>query len=72
MVIKLAKITLVYVEDDEEGFKNPQTVTITRGGIEDLQDVCIFLAEAIRASGYTFVEDIIITSKHGNEVRSYW
>ena len=68
----MAKITLIYTEDEEEGFKNPQTVMITKGGIEDLQDVCSFLAEAIRSSGYTFVQDIIITSKHGNEVRSYW
>jgi hypothetical protein len=49
----MATISLTYVDDE---LQQPQVNTITRSGVEDLDDVLDFLADALRSSGYTYVE----------------
>jgi len=68
----LAKITLIYTEDDEDGIQHTQSTIITRDKVDDLQDVCTFLMDAINSVGYTYVEGVTVHKSSGDEVRSYF
>ena len=61
----MAKITLMYVEDDEDGMTHQQTMELTRNGVEDIYDVLNFLSDAIRASGYTQYDRVGVATNKG-------
>ena len=61
----MAKITLSYVEDDEDGMTHQQTMELTRNGVEDIYDVLNFLSDAIRASGYTQYDRVGVATNKG-------
>ena len=61
----MAKITLTYVEDDEDGMTHQQTMELTRNGVEDIYDVLNFLSDAIRASGYTQYDRVGVATNKG-------
>jgi len=68
----LAKITLIYTEDDEDGIQHTQTMILSRDKVDDLQDVCTFLMDAVNSAGYTYVDGVTIHKSNGGEVRSYF
>ena len=61
----MAKITLSYVEDDDDGMTHQQTMELTRNGVEDIYDVLNFLSDAIRASGYTQYDRVGVATNKG-------
>lgn len=61
----MAKITLTYVEDDEDGMTHQQTMELSRNGVEDIYDVLNFLSDAIRASGYTQYDRVGVATNKG-------
>ena len=61
----MAKITLSYVEDGDDGMTHQQTMELTRNGVEDIYDVLNFLSDAIRASGYTQYDRVGVATNKG-------
>lgn len=66
----MAKIQLTYTEDDADGLPYGQEVTITRDDVEDMYDVLAFLSDAVRASGYGFVDRMAYATNKGETVWS--
>mgnify|MGYP003637096142 FL=1 len=65
----MAKITLTYEEDKESGLTYDQTVTITRDGVEYIEDVLDFLAEALKAAGHSYVDRVGYSTDKGE---TFW
>ena len=61
----MAKITLTYVEDEDDGMTHQQTMDLSRDGVEDIYDVLNFLSDAIRASGYTQYDRVGVATNKG-------
>lgn len=66
----MAKITLTYQENENDGLPYGQVVTIGREGVEDVYDVLDFLSEALKASGYGFVDRVGYSTRKGEMVWS--
>jgi hypothetical protein len=61
----MAKVTLTYVEDEDDGLKHMQTVTITRNNVEDIYELLNFLSEGVRSIGQTQYERVGVSTKQG-------
>ena len=61
----MATVTLTYVEDEDDGLKHMQTVTITRNNVEDIYELLNFLSEGVRSIGQTQYERVGVSTKQG-------
>lgn len=52
----MATVSLLHIEDELDGLSNTKTMEMTRDGVDDLDQFLVFLGDAIRASGYTYVD----------------
>jgi hypothetical protein len=67
----MAKTTYIYEEEEEDGFRSPQTVALSKGGVDELDDLMHFIGNCIRASGFTYVERIAWENEDGQVFWSY-
>ena len=66
----MAKVTLTYVEDEDDGMQHMQTVTISRDNVEDVYGLLDFLSDGVRAIGYNQYERVGVSTKQGQVVWS--
>ena len=66
----MAKITLTYQENENDGLPYGQVVTIDREGVEYIEDVLDFLAEALKAVGYSGVDRVGYSTEKGEMIWS--
>jgi len=65
----MTKVTFLYEEGCE--YTGTRTMMLTRDKDEmDLKDLVDFLADAARAAGYTYVEQVGVIKDNGDEVWS--
>lgn len=62
-------ITFTYTEGEADGLLHTQTTGVTRLIDNDatIEDVTNFLAHALRAAGYTYVDRVGIATERGEE-----
>ena len=61
----MAKVLFQYIEDEDDGMLHQQLVTIQRDGVEVLSQLANFIGDAVRAAGYTYVEQVTFTTAEG-------
>lgn len=66
----MAKITLTYEENKNDGLPYGQAVTIERTEVEYIEDVLNFLAEALKAVGYSGVDRVGYSTDKGEMIWS--
>lgn len=54
----MAKISLMYTEDEGDGLKGSFSVLISRDNVETVEDLEYFLEQAVRSIGFDYVENV--------------
>ena len=62
----MAKVTFTYEEGKQDGYPFDSTFVSSRTDIEDLGDLMLFLVDALKASGYSYVESLAWEDTKGN------